>query len=36
MADPAVRAAVDRARFEVLVGFELTRTSCLQRHPLTV
>ena len=23
MADPAVRAAVDRARFEVLVGFEL-------------
>ena len=24
MADPAVRAAVDRARFEVLLGFELT------------
>lgn len=24
MADPAVRAAVDRAHFEVLVGFELT------------
>lgn len=25
MADPAVRAAVDRARFEVFVGFELTQ-----------
>ena len=24
LADPAVRAAVDRARFEVMVGFELT------------
>jgi len=24
MADPAVRAAVERARFEVLIGFELT------------
>ncbi|HTU12274.1 MAG TPA: hypothetical protein VMG08_15390 [Allosphingosinicella sp.] len=24
MADPAVRAAVDRARFEVMLGFELT------------
>ena len=24
MADPAVRAAVDRARFELLIGFELT------------
>ena len=24
MSDPAVRAAVERARFEVLVGFELT------------
>ena len=24
MADPAVRAAVERARFEVLLGFELT------------
>jgi hypothetical protein len=23
MADPAVRAAVDRAKFELLVGFEL-------------
>jgi hypothetical protein len=25
MADPAVRAAVDRAHFEVLIGFELTQ-----------
>jgi hypothetical protein len=25
MADPAVRAAVDRARFELLLGFELTQ-----------
>jgi hypothetical protein len=24
MADPAVRAAVERARFELLIGFELT------------
>ena len=24
MADPAVRAAVERARFEVLLGFQLT------------
>jgi hypothetical protein len=24
MSDPAVRAAVERARFEIMVGFELT------------
>ena len=36
MADPAVRAAVDRARFEVLLGFELDPgPAALQRDALS-
>ena len=35
MADPAVRAAVERARFELLLGFELDPGPApLQRHAL--